>query len=498
MCTIRRKDVAAETMISLRDFSILRRPPADLFYVSTSAGVALIMGLLAAASGAAATESVTRIVSSDRQDQDQFGFSVTVHGDRLAAGSVNTTTVRNSRGGIAHVFLRGGGSWTESAVFSGSNSRTSSDYARGGMELFGERLIVGAPGSNRNGRGAAYIYERNLGGVDAWGERVYLQDPTGASFDGDRFAGAVGIDEEYAIVGSPLNDDLGFNAGKLFVYNSDHGGSDNWGLVSEIGAPGPSQTAVFGDSVAISGRLSIVGSPGDDSLVSNGGSAYIFQLNPNGPPIQRAKLVPERPLEVAEFGRNVDIWGTTAVVSAYDVETGGNVISIFEQSATNPFDWPLTSVLELDASLSRFRFDDAMALHDDLLVVGATGHPGSDVRSGAALLFKRRDSVADGWRLIETLTVRSPDYHDWPIGGSVAIYEKTIVVGAPAADFTRGEIFVFEIPEPSGATLLALATATALVRRRRRDRGRRHVRCPTAGILRNLCDHRNEPELIKP
>jgi hypothetical protein len=76
----------------------------------------------------------------------------------------------------------------------------------------------------------------------------------------------------------------------------------------------------FGSSVAISGDTAIVGTPGDDSPVTDGGAAYIFVHN-GGVWMQQAKLVPSD-LFVVAFGMAVAISGDTVIVGAQNQSPG--------------------------------------------------------------------------------------------------------------------------------------------------------------------------------
>ncbi len=127
---------------------------------------------------------------------------------------------------------------TAAAAFDTEKKITASDAAAvdffgTSVAISGDTVIVGArfedvPGSSS---GSAYVYRRDEGGVDNWGEVMKLTASDAA--DEDFFGQAVAISGDTAIVGAPLNEDDGDDSGSAYVYQRDLGGSDNWGEVTK-------------------------------------------------------------------------------------------------------------------------------------------------------------------------------------------------------------------------------------------------------------------------
>lgn len=65
-------------------------------------------------------------------------------------------------------------------------------------------------------RGAAYIYGRNYGGADTWGEVLKLT--ASDAKDQDWFGYSVDIDGDYALVGTPYVDGAGSNRGAVYIF----------------------------------------------------------------------------------------------------------------------------------------------------------------------------------------------------------------------------------------------------------------------------------------
>ena len=77
----------------------------------------------------------------------------------------------------------------------------------------------------------------------------------------------------------------------------------------------------FGFSVANSGVIAIIGSPGDDVNGHASGSAYLFDTTTG---LQLFKLLPLDSAEGLEFGWSVAIDGTKAIVGAAQDDIDGN------------------------------------------------------------------------------------------------------------------------------------------------------------------------------
>jgi hypothetical protein len=94
---------------------------------------------------------------------------------------------------------------------------------------------------------------------------------------GDRFGTSVSISGGTIVVGAPNDDDWGSESGAAYVFERNEGGANQWGQVKKLTVGVPSALDRFGSAVAISGNTIVVGSPYDDAG-SGSGSAYIHRL----------------------------------------------------------------------------------------------------------------------------------------------------------------------------------------------------------------------------
>jgi len=266
-------------------------------------------------------------------DQDKFGHSVAISGDLIAVGAENDDD-SGFRAGRVYLFGRnvgGADNWGLITSVVG-NDTVERDFFGRSVSLDGDTLLVGAHNSDDAvgaNTGAAYVFERNQGGADAWGQTQKLQASdrapgdrfgidvaiegshmvvgahrktvggaanTGAAYffvktgtwlqtdmqqgeaAGDQFGRSVDLDAGRAVVGAWLGDSMAGNqTGAAYIYKIDLGLL--WPLEQKVFRPTQVAGDRFGASVAISGERLLIGAPNEDSAGSNAGLAYSWEFN---------------------------------------------------------------------------------------------------------------------------------------------------------------------------------------------------------------------------
>ena len=247
-------------------------------------------------------QQINKVIPTDNQAGDQFGFSVDIHGNIVIIGA-NTDDDNGPSSGSAYLFDVSTGQQLSKLL--------PEDGAEG--DFFGVRVaisettaIVGASRDDDNGTnsGSAYLFDVTTG------QQLHkLLPDDGAA--GDFFAG-VGISETTAIVGAAGHGDNG--AAYLFDITT---GQQLHKLLPDDGEAGDG----FGGSggYAISGNTAIVGAPGDDDDGEESGSAYLFDVTTGK---QFAKFIPDDGEAGDRFG-GLAISGTTAIVGALRDDDNG-------------------------------------------------------------------------------------------------------------------------------------------------------------------------------
>ena len=215
-----------------------------------------------------------KLVASDGEAWDAFGWSVALDGDTAIIGA-HQDFDNNIRTGSAYVFTRTGGVWTEWAKLLSSDGEYANQFGLS-VALDGNTAIIGAASDNDNGSlsGSAYAFART-GGV--WTEQAKLLASDGAAED--VFGISVALDGDTAVIGAYFDDDNGSLSGSAYVFARTGG---VWTEQAKLLASDAAASNAFGMGVALDGDTAIIGATGNDN--NNGpysGSAYVFRLGPD-------------------------------------------------------------------------------------------------------------------------------------------------------------------------------------------------------------------------
>ena len=112
-----------------------------------------------------------KLVASDGAEADKFGSSVSLGADRILVGAYGADASR----GAAYVFVKSGNSWTEEQKLVASDGAAGENFGYS-VSLAGDRALIGAHGSGA-ARGAAYVFVKS---GDSWTEEQKLVASDGA------------------------------------------------------------------------------------------------------------------------------------------------------------------------------------------------------------------------------------------------------------------------------------------------------------------------------
>jgi hypothetical protein len=268
---------------------------------------------------------VRKLTASDADASDSFGSSVAISDDVVVVGAFQEDTGGPSAG-AAYIFQRdqgGTNNWGE------VKKLTASDATLGGwfgldVAVSADTVVVGAIGDAAGGTdaGAAYIFQRDQGGTNNWGEVKKLTASNAGAFD---YFGVVAVSGDNAVVGAPYEDTGGTNTGAVYVFRRDQGGMNNWGQVKKLSASDAQADDRFGWSVGLSGTTAVLGAAYEDAGGANAGAAYVFQRDQGGTNNwgEEAKLTAADAQAGNQFGSGVAVSGDTAAVGAAYEDAGG-------------------------------------------------------------------------------------------------------------------------------------------------------------------------------
>jgi hypothetical protein len=330
----------------------------------------------------------------------------------------------------------------------------------------GDTAVVGSPFDDDAGEasGGAYLFERNAGGADAWGEVKKLSAADASS--GDAFGFAVSIDGDTAVVGAPFADDEGAEVGAVYVFERDAGGIQNWGLVARLANPDATPGAAFGHAVAIRGDTVVVGAPVEDGTDAEIGPAYVFERNEGGAGNwgNAARLVAMDAAAGDGFGSAVAVHGDTVLVGAPRASDQSGAVYVFERSLGGVDRWGQSKRLSADDAEAGSQFGSSVSVDGDIALIGArlasarieTPRPPSSSdptpdpsvveleEAGAAYFFERSRGGAQNWGQVAQRFAANAQADD-EFGAAVALHGDRAVVGSAFAGANRvGSAYIRE------------------------------------------------------
>jgi hypothetical protein len=249
-------------------------------------------------------------------------------------------------------------------------------------------------------------------------------------------------------------------AGAAYVFNKDAGGTDNWGQVKKLVASDRAIDDNFGNSLAISSNLIVVGVNLEDedasgnSTLSNAGSAYIFSIDAGGTNNwgQVKKLVASDRAAGDNFGYSIGISGNNIVVSAYlesEDASGGATLAnagsayVFNKDAGGVDNWGQVKKLVTSDRAAGDIFGISVAISGNNIVVGAFNESedasGGNTLSlaGSAYVFSKDQGGINNWGQVQKIVASDRGASD-RFGASVTINGGNIIVGVSQEDEDAG------------------------------------------------------------
>jgi hypothetical protein len=262
------------------------------------------------------------------------------------------------------------------------------------VTIDGDTVVVGSNGEDGAGtdRGAAYVFYRNQGGDDAWGQvaKLTAQDPA----DSDQFGWALDLAGDTLIIGSPGDNGAGTARGSAYLFSRDLGGTDAWGQLKKITAGDPSDGSAFGTTTALNGTLAVVGAASEDGAGTNRGAAYLFGRDQGGAANwgQLKKLAASDAHNGDLFGYDVAVDGDYVLVGAGWSNGGGTQrgqVYVFARSEGGTDNWGEAQILRASDGANEDLFGFFVAIDGLYILGGALAEDGAGTDRGAAYMFRK-------------------------------------------------------------------------------------------------------------
>lgn len=391
---------------------------------------------------ATSSESVVetlKLSPSDPIAGSEFGSDVAISGDTIVVGAAGTEFLH----GAAYIFRRnhgGGNQWGEVVKLSPSDSMPADRFGWS-VAISGDTAVVSSlysdNGSDRIG--AAYVFERNYGGLNHWGEVLKITASHGDV--ADNFGDSVSISCNTIAIGAPLHE----TNGAVYVYERSYGGTNSWGEVTKITSSTTTINDRFGFHTAIDNDTIAVGSPGYDHVGTNSGAAFVFRRNPINlyDWYEEIRLTASDAASHDHFGF-VGINGERILVGAnYDDHSGyenAGSAYIFERNDEGPALWMETAKLTSCKISHTTGLGFAAAIDGETVLLGSAG----STLSSPTLVFQQEQ--AGSWSGVTELIASDVEAFD-VFGMSIDISGGTAVVASKRDDdngFNSGSAYVFE------------------------------------------------------
>jgi hypothetical protein len=414
-------------------------------------------------------KEIARPAAEDGWMSDWFGSAVAMNGDVLAVGAPFEDEVAVN-GGAAYIFGRdqgGSNRWGQMAKLTATDTLSRDEFGHA-VAVAGDIVAVGAPYHDHSATvtdtGAVYVFDRDAGGMDNWGQVTKITATDSITrYD---FGYSVDLDGSWLVVGAPARFaiDSGVNSGVAYVFERNEGGMDNWGLVAVLTASDGLSDDRFGNAVAIDGDTIVVGATGDNAPFTNSGSAYVFARNAGGADNwgQTAHISHTDTAGVDFFGHSVDIDRDTIIVGAIGADDGcpwssncnSGAAYIFMRDEGGADRWGQAAKITATDSITYDQFGVSVAIYSDTALIGAYGDDDLGNDAGSAYLFERDEGGADNWGLVVKLTASNGEDSD-RFGVAVAVEEDIALVGSWLGNGTVGNSGLSYLyrKTPSGAML---------------------------------------------
>jgi len=393
--------------------------------------------------------ALRKLTADDPANDDKFGLSIAVSGSYALISAPAANPV-GSDSGAAYLFLQsqgGADAWGQVKKFQAADG-AANDLFGFAVDLSGDTAVIGAVGDAAD-KGAAYVFHRNQGGADAWGQVAKLVASDAA--EGDNFGFSVAIDGDTVIVGAMGEDGSGTDEGAAYVFYRNQGGADAWGQVAKLAGEDAENVDQFGYDVDVEGDLVIVAAPGVDGAGTDRGAAYIFMRDLGGSDGWGLvkKLTASNASDSTWFGAPAALSGGVAVIGAAWDDNGGTyrgAAYIFARHQGGTDNWGELKKLSASDPQNNAMFGYAVAIDGDTIIVGAGWDDGGGTERGQAYIFVRNEGGPDNWGEAQRLRASDGANEDW-FGLVTAIEGSYLIIGATGSDgggSERGAAYVFK------------------------------------------------------
>jgi FG-GAP repeat len=370
--------------------------------------IVLLIGPVAASVPSSNTPNHSTITlnSPNAQSDGQFGYSIAAGSGIVVVGAPTETANSAADGGHAYIFNEK----TGALLFTLASPNAQEDAQFGiSVGVGKDFVVVGAPYETAEGdqyAGHAYTFSIKTGDLIST-----LTSPNAQQ--SGYFGYSVAASGKTVVVGAYNEEVGGVRSGSAYTFNGDSGA-----LLATLASPGAIAGGLFGTSVAMSGKIAVVGAPAETSGgVSGAGNAYAFNSANGG--VISTFVNPNAEFD-SEFGSAVAISKNVVVVGAYGTGDYEGIAFMFDTTTGS-----LINTLSSSNPQTFGYFGYSVGVGTKLAVVGAHGETaGGQTEAGNAYTFNGATGAT-----MKTLSAPTPQ-GGASFGFSVATSGSVVVAGA--------------------------------------------------------------------
>jgi len=215
------------------------------------------------------TSLISKIQSSAPSGSDKFGTAVSISGNYLVVGAINTDSGGNTNAGVVDLFSTTTTSVIHEAQIISTNESADNNFGLS-LSIDGKYILTGSNSGSTN-KGEAIL--SFIDDVATVGVNNVATITASDGLDFDYFAHSVSIKNNYLVIGAPDNN----SSGSAYIYEKDV--NDNVTLLSKLHPTDVTLYSKFGSSVSTNGTTIAIGAPEDDFRATNAGSFYMYQID---------------------------------------------------------------------------------------------------------------------------------------------------------------------------------------------------------------------------
>lgn len=367
---------------------------------------------------------------------DDFGYAVAIDGDLCAVSTPNRDENGVDDSGAVYIFNRHSGgpeNWGQIDQISAYNFYylASGDFFGGSLALDRGVLVVGAPyrDSSETDGGAVFVFTPSSSSL-TWDLQTILAPPSGASFWG--FGVSVDKDGQFIVAGvQGYTSSDGIDVGAALTYQQNRGAANDWELVKLMTAVNGSDNDWFGHDVAISSDRIAIGAMHDATSGGMRGSVHVFAVQ-----AQDWYVTSAMPAFASTIG-SVSVYGDWLAVGlpfeTVNGHTNQGAVNLYQRNQGGADRWQFYKQISLATGATSDFFGFSVALYADTLAVGAPWRDQGKTNNGTVTIFKQHQGGFNQWNEWANYNVAEDGYN---FGNAVALHQDLLAIGAPGADIS--------------------------------------------------------------